>query len=639
MRSSAGISGISVGHRGARLVRRDLGDQRDEFADEPGLLRTHERLLEDLAQRVHRDDLDLALVAILQEDILHVRAWNHDSLNAEFRCGLNLRGHTADGEDLPANAQGARHRNALVDGDLFQGADDGGRHRDGRAIALGAFPGTDELDVDVVVGDVFARVLLDEGGDVLDRLLGDFSEAARRDNAASLFRLRGSDFCGDGEHDATELRDRIVADQHREPIDHADDSAFRDERLILLAPLDHPVRDLLFERPCDPLRVYDMLCGDERRRLFLRNVPCHSDEAAELAQPQRQLTAAAGSALGLPQDLQDRAPVEVRNLPVLGDLLRDEPNALVGLVNRPGLDALMRGRLEASALERIVLHVPEEGTRVAARRIDERRHLIRRVTHEELRYHEVLLSVSRVPRRDVDDRRHENAKQDDVGSVGTDLRGRGSPLVREDDAQPDDEEDDRHDHGGFLFPALHRLRLLRVDDLAALPGGHDANLRLVRIFWIVVDDDVLEVVPGEHFRHRPGGHRFPGARVADQHHMPLLLGGFADHLDGSLLTDDLVDEPLGNLYLGRGTEIDLVNPRINRGEFFRVSRRLHHLLTGPSLGSRSNTRAFYLNTSLMLPRSSWRKSHTVRCKFSWLERYRRGRRSPLSVYTSATFSI
>src|SRR2546428_586279 len=525
---------------------------------------------------------------------------------------LDLRGHAAGGEDLSADTQGTGHRNGLVDRFLFQGADDGRRHRDGCAVAFGAFPGADELDMDVVVRDVFARVLLDQRGDILDGLLRDFSEAARRDNAASLFRLSGSDFRGDRQHDATKLRDRVVADQDREAIDHANDSAFRDERLILLAPLDHPVRDLLFERPRDPLRVHDVLRRDERRRLFLRDVARHSDETTELAQSQRQLTAAAGPPLRLPQDLEDRGAIEVRNLPVFCHLLGDEPN-----------------ELEPTALERIVLHVPEEGTRVAARRIDERGHLVGRVAHEELGDHQVLLPVSRVPRRNVDDRRHENAEQDDVRCVGTELRGRGSPLVREDHAQPNDEEDDRHDHGSLLLPALHRLRLLRVDDLAALPRGHDANLRLVRVLRLVVDDDVLEVVPGEHFRHRPGEHRLPSAGVADQHHMPLLLGGFTDHFDGSLLTDHLINQPLRDFYFCCGPEIDLVNPRVHRGEFFRLSHRLHHLLTGPSLGSRSNTRAFYLNTSRTLPRSSWRNSHTVRCEFSRFERSRRGKNAHL----------
>src|SRR5207249_2609123 len=78
-----------------------------------------------------------------------------------------------------------------------------------------------------------------------------------------------------------------------------------------------------------------------------------------------------------------------------------------------------------------------------------------------------------------------------------------------------------------------------------------------------------------------------------------------------LLTDDLIDEPLGDLHFRRGMEIDLANPRIHGGEFLRVSHRLHHLLTVPALGSRSNTRAFHLNTSRMLPRSSCRNSDTA----------------------------
>src|SRR5207245_10050939 len=172
-------------------------------------------------------------------------------------------------------------------------------------------------------------------------------------------------------------------------------------------------------------------------------------------------------------------------------------------------------------------------------------------------------------------------------------------------------------------------------------------LRLVRVRRIVVDDDVLEVVPGEHFRHRPGEHRLPSTRVADQHHMPLLLGGFTDHFHGSLLTDHLINEPLRDFHFRCGPEIDLVNPRIHSGEFFRLSHRLHHLLTGPSLGSRSNTRAFYLNTSRTLPRSSWRNSHTVRREFSRFDRSRRGKNARLvlsyerqvSPYTSIAIAI
>src|SRR5207245_517252 len=98
---------------------------------------------------------------------------------------------------------------------------------------------------------------------------------------------------------------------------------------------------------------------------------------------------------------------------------------------------------------------------------------------------------------------------------------------------------------------------------------------------------------------------------------------------GALSTDHLINEPLRDFHFCCGSEIDLVNPRVHRGEFFRLSHRLHHLLTGPSLGSRSNTRAFYLNTSRTLPRSSWRNSHAVRCEFSRFDRSRRGKNAHL----------
>src|SRR2546425_8375790 len=99
----------SVGDRaGARFVRRHLGYEGRELADEPGLLRALERHLEDFAQRVHGDDLNFALVLVLQEDVLQVRAGNHDFVEAELRRGLNLRGHTADREDLSPDAEGPR---------------------------------------------------------------------------------------------------------------------------------------------------------------------------------------------------------------------------------------------------------------------------------------------------------------------------------------------------------------------------------------------------------------------------------------------------------------------------------------------------------------------------------------------------
>src|SRR5947209_20633584 len=127
----------------------------------------------------------------------------HDSLQVNNSSLIKLLYQSADVEDHSVDAQAAGPHQALVDRYIFQVADDSRRHRDGCAVAFGAFPRADELDMDVMVRDVFARVLLDQRGDILDGLLRDFSEAARRDNAASLFRLRGSDFRGDRLHDSS----------------------------------------------------------------------------------------------------------------------------------------------------------------------------------------------------------------------------------------------------------------------------------------------------------------------------------------------------------------------------------------------------------------------------------------------------
>src|SRR6266700_1131670 len=634
---------------GAWLVRGHLGDEGRELADQPGLLRAHEGLFENLAQRVNRDDLDLSLVLVLEQDVFEVRSRNHDLLDPEFRGCLDLRRDAADGQDLPADAQRAGHRDRLAYRDFLEGADHRRGDGDRGAVALRALPGADELHVDVMIRDVFARVLLDQGGDVLDGLLRDLPESARGDDPSALLRLGRRDLRRDWEDDPAELRDRVVADEHREAVHHAHDRAFRDERLVLLAAFNHAVRDLLFEGPCDALRVEDVLRRDEWRALFLRDIARDPNEAAELAQPEGELAAPTRPALRLSQDLEDGRAVEMGDLAILRDLLRDESHefepvlfrvrhhalhvdlvtvtadprpqrrmhalhgvevprshedeiaghgfrldhraggplaladdgellllhgrqqgllalhsehvdlvdeqdALVRFVNRTGFDALVGGRLEAAALERVVLHVPEEGARVAAGRVDERRGLVRGVAHEELGHHQVLLAVSRVAARDVDDCRDQDAEQDDLRRFRVETGRRSTPVVGHDHAEADDEEHDRHDHRGLLFASLHRLRLLRIDDLTALTGRHDADLRLVRVLGVVVNDDVLKFVPREEFGHRAGEHRLAGARITDQHDVPLLLRSLPDDLDGPHLPDHLVDEPLRGLDLGDRNE-------------------------------------------------------------------------------------
>src|SRR6266567_3634332 len=275
----------------AWLVRGHLGDESRKLADQPGLLRADEGLFEHLAQRVNRDDLDLSLVFVLEQDVFEVRSGNHDLLDPEFRGRLDLRRDAADGQDLPADAQRARHRDRLADRDFLEGADHRRGDGDRGAVALRPFPRADELHVDVMIRDVFARVLLDQGGDVLDGLFRDLPEAARGDDPSALLRLGRRDLRRDWEDDPAELRDRVVADEHREAVHHPHDRAFRDERLVLLAAFNHSVCDLLFEGPRDALCVEDVLRRDERRALFLRDVARDPNEAAELAQPEGELAA------------------------------------------------------------------------------------------------------------------------------------------------------------------------------------------------------------------------------------------------------------------------------------------------------------------------------------------------------------
>src|SRR5437773_6734193 len=270
--------------------RRRLRHDRGELRDEALLLRpADEGVLEDLLQVLHGDDLDLPDVPVLQEDVLHVRLRDQDLQDPHLRGGLDLRRDAADREDLPPDAEGPRHRDALVHLNALQGANHGGGDGDRRAVPLRALPAPDELDVDVVVRHVLARVLLDQRGDVLDGLLRDVPNPARRADLPAPLHLGRGHLRRDREDDPAELGHRGVPAVHRESVHDARDGALRDERLVLLPALDDPVRDLLLEGPCDPLPANDVGRGHEGRALLLGDVPRHADEPAKLAEPEGEL--------------------------------------------------------------------------------------------------------------------------------------------------------------------------------------------------------------------------------------------------------------------------------------------------------------------------------------------------------------
>ncbi len=78
------------------------------------------------------------------------------------------------------------------------------------------------------------------------------------------------------------------------------------------------------------------------------------------------------------------------------------------------------------------------------------------------------------------------------------------------------------------------------DDLLALAGRDDADLRLVGVLRVVIGDDILQLALGQILGHGLGQHGLPGTGLTDEHDMALLLGGLLDHLYGRILTDDLV---------------------------------------------------------------------------------------------------
>ena len=140
--------------------------------------------------------------------------------------------------------------------------------------------------------------------------------------------------------------------------------------------------------------------------------------------------------------------------------LVQEQDAAVRLVDRADLDPLVGRGLEPTGLERVVLHVAEEGAGVRPGRVDERRLIVRGMRDEQLGDPDpVATSVARQPHQDVDQDHDEEADQE-----------RGQVVLREDDVQGEGEDhhgdDDEQDRALLLL--LRRFELLGGDVLLAL---------------------------------------------------------------------------------------------------------------------------------------------------------------------------
>ena len=123
----------------------------------PSVVLRDEGDLEDIVNRVDRDDGDEGFEPLLDEHIAHVHAGDEDRLDPGLCRCLDLVGHATDREDIPADREGPGHGNILPDGDTLNCTDHGGCHTDRCRIALDTHVGPDELDVDIDVLDILAR--------------------------------------------------------------------------------------------------------------------------------------------------------------------------------------------------------------------------------------------------------------------------------------------------------------------------------------------------------------------------------------------------------------------------------------------------------------------------------------------------
>src|SRR5699024_6378303 len=230
--------------------------------------------------------------------VLFVRRRDDDAFESRLRGGLDLVGDATHWQDIAPNRQRAGHGEVLVDRHVFESADDRRSHRDGRRVAVdAALADLDELDVNVLLGDVLVRELLDDRRDVLHGFLGHFLELAGGDHAART--LRGGDFGHYGQHDA-----RVRA-HHGKPVDTADDAALRDRHLVVLPALHERIGELLFDRARAVFGLeYVVACG-ELGVLGTGDVACNPNQATQITHLEREMTLPTRSALSFEDDLLD----------------------------------------------------------------------------------------------------------------------------------------------------------------------------------------------------------------------------------------------------------------------------------------------------------------------------------------------
>ena len=116
---------------------------------------------------------------------------------------------------------------------------------------------------------------------------------------------------------------------------------------------------------------------------------------------------------------------------------------------------------------------------------------------------------------------------------------------------------------GFLSLLANGL-LLYLDDAFGSTGGNGTDPRHVLVILVRIDEHVFEGVLRKQVGHGPSKHGLARSRVADHQHVASLFGRLLDDDRTGFLSDDLVDQTVGNGNIGGGLKRDLGNPILNR---------------------------------------------------------------------------
>ena len=170
----------------------------------------------------------------------------------------------------------------------------------------------DELNVNVIIRNVFAGQLLDDGTDICDAFFGHIRQTTGGKYTAGLgVGRRHKGF--DREHDSTEIRHPTVGTENRQSVDAPNALTTVHQQRVIEAMFNHAIGYLLFKWASDSTSTEDMLARGDAGVLFASKVACNANQSTQFTKTQSEFTTATRSSLGLTQNDLDRGAIKMRN--------------------------------------------------------------------------------------------------------------------------------------------------------------------------------------------------------------------------------------------------------------------------------------------------------------------------------------